>query len=301
MVNHQRASQEHHDTAERPRAWSADQDAPRRDSGRLADEPPSTADTPYELLIVTDTLDEFLERIAKLAVQRLGEDLSCEITARTGHQLSGALKGACVDPSDTTQYTARFGPAGHVHDAGEVVQVDDVSNDDRCTTRCTDAYGYGSRSSLTMPISTGARIVGALNLYSCEPHRFGAEQRRRAAEFADQAAGALTLAARINGYRRRCEHLQQALASRAVIDQAIGVLMAQKRCNPREAFGVLCAASQNRNVKLRDLAADIVGSFHPRPQDPSGPLPRLMADASSIDPPDRRSHGRRSTARTTAT
>jgi AmiR/NasT family two-component response regulator len=60
-------------------------------------------------------------------------------------------------------------------------------------------------------------------------------------------------------------HLQAALASRAVIDQALGIIMGQNRCTADEAFEVLRTASQNRNVKLRDIAADMVTSVSGQP------------------------------------
>jgi AmiR/NasT family two-component response regulator len=43
-----------------------------------------------------------------------------------------------------------------------------------------------------------------------------------------------------------------------VIDQAIGVIMAQQRCAPADAFAILRAASQNRNIKLRQVAEQII-------------------------------------------
>jgi AmiR/NasT family two-component response regulator len=64
--------------------------------------------------------------------------------------------------------------------------------------------------------------------------------------------------------------LQNTLASRSVIDQAIGILMAQQRCPAAEAFALLSRASQNRNVKLHDLAVEIVatvGGQDPAPAD----------------------------------
>jgi AmiR/NasT family two-component response regulator len=51
---------------------------------------------------------------------------------------------------------------------------------------------------------------------------------------------------------------QAALASRAVIDQALGVIMTQQRCSPDEAFDLLRGISQNRNVKVREVAVEIV-------------------------------------------
>ena len=52
--------------------------------------------------------------------------------------------------------------------------------------------------------------------------------------------------------------LTRALASRPVIDQAIGILMERHHCPAPEAFLTLRARSQNSNAKLRDVAADLV-------------------------------------------
>jgi AmiR/NasT family two-component response regulator len=50
------------------------------------------------------------------------------------------------------------------------------------------------------------------------------------------------------------------LISRAVIDHAVGILMAQQRCDEDTAFDILRRASQNRNIKLRELATEIVAT-----------------------------------------
>ncbi|HEX5288842.1 MAG TPA: ANTAR domain-containing protein [Streptosporangiaceae bacterium] len=61
------------------------------------------------------------------------------------------------------------------------------------------------------------------------------------------------------------EQLRAALASRAVIDQALGVIMGQERCTSARAFEILRSASQNRNIKLREVAASIVTSVSGAP------------------------------------
>ena len=54
------------------------------------------------------------------------------------------------------------------------------------------------------------------------------------------------------------EQLREALTSRSTVDQAIGILMARHACNATIAFGMLRAASQARNRKLRDVAVDLL-------------------------------------------
>jgi AmiR/NasT family two-component response regulator len=64
------------------------------------------------------------------------------------------------------------------------------------------------------------------------------------------------------------EDLRQSLSSRAVIDQALGIIMGQHRCTASRAFEVLRLASQNRNRKLHDVAADIVTAVTGEPPEP---------------------------------
>jgi len=75
----------------------------------------------------------------------------------------------------------------------------------------------------------------------------------------------LALAVRIAERTEMSKHLQTALASRAVIDQALGIIMGQNRCSADEAFEVLRTASQNRNVKLRDIAAEMITAVSGQP------------------------------------
>jgi len=75
---------------------------------------------------------------------------------------------------------------------------------------------------------------------------------------AAQAAIAITGALRNYDQVTLADHLKIALASRSVIDQAIGIVMAQRRCTASDAFSTLRTVSQRRNIKLRVVATDLV-------------------------------------------
>lgn len=64
------------------------------------------------------------------------------------------------------------------------------------------------------------------------------------------------------------DQLRASLASRAVIDQALGIIMAQQRCTATEAFGILRTASQHRNFKVRHVAEQIVTGITGRLRQP---------------------------------
>jgi GAF domain-containing protein len=112
------------------------------------------------------------------------------------------------------------------------------------------------------------RSVGALNLYAREAAAFGAAQEQRAEDFAENASGALMLAKRLASRADLIEQLRSTLASRTVIDQALGIIMAREHCTQSRAFAILRSASQSSNVKLRDIAAAIVTSVSGEPPQP---------------------------------
>jgi len=92
---------------------------------------------------------------------------------------------------------------------------------------------------------------------------------RLAERFTQDANIAVGIAGRLAGQAVLTDQLRASLASRAVIDQAIGVIMAQQRCTADEAFAVLRSVSQNRSVKVRQIAEQIVTSITGRPTQPS--------------------------------
>ncbi|WP_258725238.1 ANTAR domain-containing protein [Cellulomonas sp. NS3] len=119
-------------------------------------------------------------------------------------------------------------------------------------------------------LGDGARVV--LNVYGA-----GAAERRvaeRAEMYADVIARAVPLQLRLSDQAQVSADLQAAMESRSVIDQALGVIMAENRCTRPEAFKILRSASQNRNVKLRDVAATIIENLVGTPPEPGVFRPR---------------------------
>jgi anti-anti-sigma factor len=101
-------------------------------------------------------------------------------------------------------------------------------------------------------------VVGSLTLYSRRPEALSAQLRTCLDLLADQAGHGWSSLVRQRELGDASEHMVKALTSRPVIDQAIGVLMAESRCTAGAAFDMLRRHSSNNNRKLRDVAAEIV-------------------------------------------
>jgi hypothetical protein len=64
----------------------------------------------------------------------------------------------------------------------------------------------------------------------------------------------------MNRLRTEVDQLRIALESRAVIEQAKGIVMATVRCDADAAFALLVEQSQHQNRKLRDIARELAAT-----------------------------------------
>lgn len=221
------------------------------------------------LLLDTDTLRGFLDRLAQLTARALPEGSSCGVTVRQDSRLVTLV--ASDDWTlrvDQLQYGLGEGPCVDTLATGKVNYIVDTTSEVRWTGFCRAAHEYGVHSCLGLPLSSPTGVMGCYNFYSTRRDGFGAESRGQLEVFAGNAAGAVAVAVRLADQAQLSENLHQALTSRAVIDRAIGILMAQQRCDAETAFALLQRASQNRNIKLRKLAAEIVTAVSGRPPEP---------------------------------
>jgi hypothetical protein len=110
---------------------------------------------------------------------------------------------------------------------------------------------------LALPLSVDG-APGALNLYARYPHAFGVIDRGRGTLLATMAGLAFSSVRTHEAEERRVVNLQAALATREMIGQAQGILIERERVTPDQAFDILRRASQHLNVKLRDIAQNLV-------------------------------------------
>lgn len=232
------------------------------------------------LLLGTETLQGFLDRLAQLTTQALPEGSSCGVTVRQdGRPVTLTASDDWTMRVDQMQYDLGEGPCVDALSTGKVNYIPDTTTEVRWADFCQAAHDQGVRSCLALPLNSPNGLMGCYNLYSIRCDGFGEESRGQLEVFAGNAAGAVAVAMRLADQAQLSENLHQALTSRAVIDRAIGIMMAQQRCDAGAAFDILRRASQNRNVKLRELAAEIVTAV-------SGKSPEPGAFKPSSPPPD---------------
>ena len=121
-----------------------------------------------------------------------------------------------------------------------------------------EAVQRGLRAQLSVGLYSDGDSLGGLNLYSTQTDEIADEAIGIGELFAAQAAIAL-------GRSREALQMHEALESRKVIGQALGLLMERYEMNEERAFQFLVRVSSTSNTKLRDVAAELVAIANERP------------------------------------
>jgi len=227
----------------------------------------------HDALLSTQSVEQFLHEMAVMAARLVNRGLSCGMTMQpSGRPVTVACSDQVAARVDEVQYELDDGPCLHAMRDGQMVRIEDTAEKAYWPEFEAHAASHGIRSCLALPLNADGKPVGALNLYSREASAFGVAEARRAENFAENASGALSLAMRLASHTTLIEQLRSSLTSRTVIDQALGIIMAREHCTQARAFGILRSASQNSNVKLRDIASAVVTSITGEPPQPAPPF-----------------------------
>jgi GAF domain-containing protein len=164
---------------------------------------------------------------------------------------TAAATDPLVEELDQFHVTCGEGPGLGSPDDRLSVRVADTRYDLRWEkwARCLEERGV--RSVLTARMTTGSNDLGTLNLFHSEPNAFDADDEAVAAILARHAAVALASA-------QQTENLWLAIDARKLVGQAQGILMERFDLTADQAFAVLLRYSQDKNIKLRDVAQLLV-------------------------------------------
>jgi GAF domain-containing protein len=205
-------------------------------------------------LLTPGDLDATLARITAAAVELLPEVQHASLTVK---QADGNLE--TVAPThelllelDAAQYELQEGPCYEA--AVETVHVvaPNLGADSRFPRYAKVAVERGIRAQAGIRLFDAPRSNGALNLYSTSVGAFE-DIRTLGGLFAHQAATAIA-------YAHEITQLKEAIRTRGTIGNAVGILMERFGLNEQRAFSLLTRLSQDRNVKLRVIAEEVLAS-----------------------------------------
>jgi GAF domain-containing protein len=209
-----------------------------------------------------EDLPLILQRLCRQAVHAIPETEMASVTLlREAGPETVATTADGVLEIDNAQYRTDQGPCLHAAATGQVVRVTVAEVWERWPDFAAAAGTAGVASYLSAPLFIDSEYHGSLNLYGQRPHGYRMLDAALLELYTTAVEAALQSARRYLKAREHAGHLQTALGSRAVIDQAKGIVMGARRISADDAFMLLVEQSQRANVKLRDVAARLVSNM----------------------------------------
>lgn len=205
-----------------------------------------------------ESFELVIERLTAVAKRAVPGAFEVSVTMRDRRPVTVAATDNFATAIDQAQYDAGYGPCLDALRAGRTVVVEDQSIETRWPQYSPRAVELGVGSSVSVPLRIADEHAAALNVYGDHAHAFTPEAVRATEDLAVYAAVVVNNADLYCTATSRAEQMSEAMASRAVIEQAKGVLMAGRRCSADEAFGILVKLSQETHRKLREIAQAIV-------------------------------------------
>ena len=211
------------------------------------------------LALRDQSMESVLQTVVELAKQVLPGNPETSISLLANDKATTAVStGRLATDLDESQYGRGYGPCLHAASTGEMVEISDARHEPRWPDYARSAWERGSGSSLSVPLPIAESLSGALNIYAREPHAFDQAARSAAVRFAPYAGVAVANVHAYQSARSMAQNLEVALESRAVIDQAKGVLMERYKFTADQAFQALAAVSMRSNTKVRDIAERLI-------------------------------------------
>lgn len=200
------------------------------------------------------TLEETLHVIVSAAQASIPgfDHVGISTLARGGRLETRAATSDLVEVLDAAQDEMGEGPCLSALADDAVVAAPHLRHDQRWPQYVPVAVRQGLRSQLGLRLYVGEDgALGSLNFYSTSSEDISEEAKATAELFAAHAAIALS-------HAQERETLNQALRSRKVIGQALGILMERYEMDEDRAFAFLVRASSHGHIKLRDIAQQVV-------------------------------------------
>ncbi|MEW2806978.1 GAF and ANTAR domain-containing protein [Streptomyces massasporeus] len=203
-------------------------------------------------LLAQESVGTTLEHITTAATQHVAGCDAAGILLLHGKRVETlAPTHDLVVESDQLQERLAEGPcfdAARTSTGERVFRIADFTAEQpRWPAYAARAQDLGVGSMMGFLLYTDDEDLGALNLYSHRPGSFTDDSETAGWLLASHAAVAFSSA-------RSHAQMEQAMATRHVIGEAMGILMGSHRLTEEQAFDVLRRYSQEKNIKLREVA-----------------------------------------------
>ncbi|MDT8912505.1 GAF and ANTAR domain-containing protein [Amycolatopsis sp. PS_44_ISF1] len=206
-------------------------------------------------------LGQMLQAVCEHVVRVVaGADMASITLVRDGAAETVASTDQRAVNFDREQYRLGDGPCLQAARTGTPVRVGVGAVADQWPQFASSARDLGVSSFLAAPLTVDEDMSGSVNLFGFGEHGFGELEVKVLELYTAAVVFGLRSARRYFDAKELVAQLNRALETRAVIDQAKGILMAAHRIDAEEAFRRLVKRSQDGNQKLYDVAAEFVAA-----------------------------------------
>lgn len=212
-----------------------------------------------QALLRTYDIGEMLYRLTDQVLDVLDIDGAGVVLADDDDQLAAVTAtDRRVAVLDEHQLEHRDGPALVAYHDNVQVRIDDLDVDDRWPELTAAAHDQGMRAVAALPMPVHARRIGALDLWSAEPHEWTDEELRVGQVLANMASGYVLNNLELSESRDLAEQLQHALDSRVVVEQAKGLVAGRRGITPTAAFDLLRDRARSTSTRLHEVCQRVV-------------------------------------------
>jgi transcriptional regulator with GAF, ATPase, and Fis domain len=205
------------------------------------------------------SLTDMLTQVAQLAVQAIPGADGAGLTLMEDNRSDTIVATAdFVREVDAIQYGLGEGPCISAAAERATMRSGSLGGEQRWPRFGPRVGRLGVHSVLSLPLLTPDGVFGAMNVYAHARNAFDENAARMGELFATPAAVAVQNAQVLEQTKRLAAGLQAAAASRAMIDQALGIIRSRSGCSSEEAYERLRHMSQTKNTKLIVVARTLV-------------------------------------------
>ena len=208
-----------------------------------------------EAMVSERYLDEILQLTVTVTAELMGSKICSLMLLDEAKQVLVIRATQALSPAYRNKPPIKVGQSvsGRAVKERQPISIVDVTKDNGYMFPDL-ARREGLRSLLSVPMVMQERVIGVLNCYTAQEHRFSDEETRVLSTIANQAAVAIE-------HTRALEQavaLQKSLDERKLIEKAKGILIEELRCSEAEAFRMLQKQSMEKRKTMREIAEAIL-------------------------------------------
>ena len=227
-----------------------------------------------------DVLFDVLKRFANTLAHRFDvADVLYELTEHAVEVLAATSAGVSLGDADGVmkfvtasseaaaelerlQQDSQQGPCHHAYQTASTVLLANIADSGDWPLYRSKCEEVGLRAVAGIPLTTGDRRLGAMNIYQDEPRNWTDDDVAAARVLADVATSYVVHASELAIAQRINEQLQQALSSRIVIEQAKGLLAGERGIPVDDAFEVLRKHARRNGASISLVAEAVSDSAY---------------------------------------